>query len=329
MLEFFESEFFVVIGIIVFLLVIILSKAIVMVPQGYNYTLERFGRYVRTLKPGIEIIIPIVERVGYKLLVMEQFLDVPTQEVISRDNATIEVDGVVFFQILDARSAAYEVDELNEAILNLTTTNIRTVMGSLDLDHLLSQRDEINGRILSVVDAAVSPWGAKVTRVEIKDIRPPSDLVESMARQMKAEREKRAQILEAEGLRQAAILTAEGKKQAQILEAEGNKEAAFRDAEARERMAKAESLATKIVSDAISTGNLHSINYFIAEKYVEAIKTIGSAPNQKIIMMPLESSAVIGSLAGIAEIAKNVFENDSEKQPERSRTPKSVPSIPE
>lgn len=274
------------------------------VPQGMEYTVERFGRYTRTLRPGLNLIIPLVDSVGAKLNMMEQVLDVPSQEVITRDNAMVTVDGVVFFQILDAAKAAYEVSQLTHAILNLTMTNVRTVMGSMDLDELLSMRDQINAKLLAVVDDATTPWGIKVTRIEIKDISPPRDLVDAMARQMKAEREKRAQILEAEGQRQAEILKAEGEKQAAILEAEGEREAAFREAEARERLAEAEAKATMMVSQAIAKGDVNAINYFVAQKYTEALQEIAAAPNQKVIMMPLEASSLIGSVSGIAEIAR-------------------------
>ena len=277
------------------------------VPQGMEYTIERFGRYTKTLRPGLNIIVPVVDNVGAKLNMREQVLDVPSQEVITKDNAMVTVDGVVFYQILDAAKAAYEVTNLEYAILNLTMTNIRTVMGSMDLDELLSQRDKINAELLHVVDDATTPWGIKVTRIEIKDITPPRDLVDSMARQMKAEREKRAQILEAEGLRQAQILRAEGEKQAAILEAEGEREAAYREAEARERLAEAEAKATSVVSEAIAKGDVNAINYFVAQKYTEALRHIASANNQKVILMPLEASSLIGSLGGIGEIAKATF----------------------
>jgi regulator of protease activity HflC (stomatin/prohibitin superfamily) len=277
------------------------------VPQGYNFTIERFGKYTRTLKPGLNLIVPFIDGVGKRINVMEQVLDVPHQEVITRDNASITADGVTFYQILDAAAAAYEVSNLENAILNLTMTNIRTVMGSMDLDDLLSNRDEINHRILHVVDAAVSPWGVKITRIEIKDIDPPKDLVESMGRQMKAEREKRASILEAEGRRQSAILQAEGAKQAQVLEAEGRREAAFRDAEARERSAEAEAKATQVVSEAIAQGGVQAINYFVANNYIEALGKIATSPNQKVLMLPVEAASVIGSIGGIAEIAREAF----------------------
>jgi regulator of protease activity HflC (stomatin/prohibitin superfamily) len=277
------------------------------VPQGNEWTVERFGRYLRTLSPGLNFVIPYIDRIGKKLVMMESVLDIDSQEVITRDNAMVRADGVVFYQVLDAAKAAYEVNDLNRAIQNLTMTNIRTVMGSLDLDELLSQRDKINAQLLKVVDEATTPWGVKVTRIEIKDIQPPQDLVEAMARQMKAEREKRASILEAEGARQAQILRAEGEKQGVVLAAEGRKEAAFRDAEAREREAEAEAKATHMVSQAIAKGNINAINYFVAQRYVEALQQIGTAPNQKLVLMPLEAGSVIGSIAGIAELAKQSF----------------------
>lgn len=277
------------------------------VPQGHNYTIERFGRYVRTLKPGLALITPFIEAVGRKINMMERVLDVPTQEVITKDNAMVRVDAVAFFQVLDAAQAAYEVSDLELAMLNLTMTNIRTVMGSLDLDELLSNRNEINVRLLRIVDEATNPWGIKVTRIEIKDIAPPRDLVESMARQMKAEREKRAAILEAEGKRAAKILEAEGQKQSQVLAAEGRKEAAFRDAEARERQAQAEAQATRMVSEAIASGNVQAINYFVANNYVEALKALAAAPNQKVLMIPVDAAGVIGAIGGIGEITREVF----------------------
>jgi len=289
------------------LAVLVLLAAVKTVPQGYNYTVERFGRYIKTMKPGLNLIIPFVDGIGHKMNMMEQVLDVPHQEVITRDNASVTANGVTFYQVLDAPAAAYEVNNLQNAILNLTMTNIRTVMGSMDLDELLSNRDEINHRLLKVVDAAVSPWGIKITRIEIKDIDPPKDLVESMGRQMKAEREKRATILEAEGKRQAQILAAEGAKQAQVLEAEGRREAAFRDAEARERSAEAEAKATQMVSEAIAKGDVQAINYFVANNYIKALEGIARSPNQKLLMLPVEAASVIGAIGGIAEIAKEAF----------------------
>ncbi|HHC71493.1 MAG TPA: SPFH/Band 7/PHB domain protein [Thiotrichales bacterium] len=285
----------------------IIFAGIKSVPQGMEYTVERFGKYIRTLSPGLHVIIPLVDRVGRKLNMMEQVLDVPSQEVITRDNAMVQVDGVVFYQVLDAAKAAYEVNRLELAILNLTMTNIRTVMGSMDLDELLSQRDAINARLLGVVDEATSPWGVKVTRIEIKDITPPRDLVDAMARQMKAERDKRASILEAEGERQAEILRAEGEKQAAILKAEGEKEAAFREAEARERLAEAEAKATHMVSQAIDKGNINAINYFVATRYVDALRDIASADNEKLVMMPLDAAGIMGAIGGITELAKEAM----------------------
>ncbi|MFN8831323.1 MAG: SPFH domain-containing protein [Labrys sp. (in: a-proteobacteria)] len=297
----------VVLLVVVALVIVTLFAGVKTVPQGYNYTVERFRRYTGTLKPGLNLIVPFFDSIGAKMNMMEQVMDVPRQEVITRDNAQVAVDGVAFYQVIDAAKAAYEVSDLNGAILNLTMTNIRTVMGSMDLDQLLSHRDEINSKLLSVVDAAATVWGVKVTRVEIKDIVPPLDLVEAMGRQMKAEREKRAVILEAEGQRQSEILKAEGQKQSQVLEAEGRREAAFRDAEARERLAQAEATATQLVSEAIAKGDLAAINYFIADKYVKAFQSLASAPNQKVLVVPMEATALIGSLSGIGEIAKTVF----------------------
>lgn len=294
----------IVIVILVLAAVIVLFKAVRMVPQGYEWTVERFGKYTHTMTPGLHLLVPVIQSVGRKVNMMEQVLDVPSQDVITRDNAVVKVDGVIFFQVLDAAKAAYEVSNLEQATIALVMTNIRTSIGSLDLDESLSKRDEINAKLLSVVDVATHPWGIKVNRIELKDIQPPRDLVDSMARQMKAEREKRANILEAEGQRAAEILRAEGDKQSAILEAEGKREAAFRDAEARERLAEAEANATRMVSDAISKGNVQAINYFVAQKYIEAFKALAEAPNQKFVMMPMESSGIIGSLGGIAELAK-------------------------
>ena len=288
--------------VVVALLIIVM--AVKSVPQGYEWTVERFGRYTHTLRPGLNFIMPLVDRIGRKVNMMENVLDVPSQEVITRDNAMVKVDGVLFFQVLESQKAAYEVTNLQYAILNLTMTNIRTVMGSMDLDELLSKRDDINARLLSVVDEATHPWGVKLTRVEIKDIRPPMDLVDAMARQMKAEREKRAVILEAEGVKQSEILRAEGEKQSAILKAEGLREAAFRQAEAREREAKAEAEATNMVSEAIGKGDVAAIQYFVAQKYVETLGEFAHSPNQKIFMLPVEASGIIGSLAGVTELLK-------------------------
>ncbi|HBF32169.1 SPFH domain-containing protein [Rhizobium sp.] len=299
--------------------ILVLLAGIKTVPQGYRYTIERFGRYTRTLEPGLNIITPFVETIGSKMNVMEQVLAVPTQEVITKDNASVSADAVAFYQVLNAAEAAYQVSNLQNAILNLTMTNIRSVMGSMDLDELLSNREVINERLLRVVDEAVRPWGIKVTRVEIKDIQPPTDLVAAMGRQMKAEREKRAQVLEAEGFRNAQILKAEGAKQAAILKAEGEREAAFREAEARERMAEAEAKATRVVSEAIAAGNVQAINYFVAQKYTEALSAIGSASNSKIVLMPFEAASLIGSLGGIGAIAREVFGDKDDPTPTAPR----------
>ncbi len=293
-----------ILGVIVFAVVVLVVMGVKQVPQGYNWTLERFGRYTRTLQPGLELIVPYFDQIGAKLNMMEQVLDVPPQQVISRDNAMVTIDAVCFYQVMDAAKAAYEVSNLEYAIRNLTMTNIRTVIGSMDLDQMLSQRDQINAQLLNTIDQATNPWGIKITRVEIKDITPPHDLIDAMASQMKAERTKRAQILEAEGTRQAAILAAEGKKQAQILEAEGERQAAFLEAEARERAAEAEAKATMMVSQAIAKGDIQAVNYFVAQKYVETLGRVAASNNSKIIMMPLEASSVIGSVAGIADIVK-------------------------
>lgn len=301
------SAFSIFVIVLLIFAVALVFMGVKTVPQGEEYTVERFGRYTRTLRPGLHLIVPLVDRIGMRQNMMEQVMDVDSQEVITKDNAMITVDGVVFYQVLDAVKASYEVRQLRHATLNLTMTNIRTVMGSMDLDELLSQRDRINAELLRVVDEATSPWGVKITRIEIKDITPPTELVDAMARQMKAERDKRANILEAEGFRQAEILKAEGEKQAQILSAEGRREAAFRDAEAREREAEAEARATEVVSAAIGDGNVQAINYFVAQKYVDALEKIGSARNSKLVLMPLEASSVIGSVAGLAEIAREAL----------------------
>jgi regulator of protease activity HflC (stomatin/prohibitin superfamily) len=327
------SGFDIVVIAIVVLVILVLFAGIKTVPQGYRYTIERFGRYTRTLEPGLNLIVPFIERIGAKMNVMEQVLDVPRQEVITRDNASVSADAVAFYQVLNAAQAAYQVSDLQNAILNLTMTNIRSVMGSMDLDELLSNREIINDRLLRVVDEAVGPWGIKVTRVEIKDIQPPKDLVDAMGRQMKAEREKRAQVLEAEGSRNAQILRAEGAKQSAVLQAEGQREAAFREAEARERLAEAEAKATRMVSEAIASGDVQAINYFVAQKYTEAMLAIGSAPNSKIVLMPMESAALIGSLGGIGAIAREVFgetrtETSAPARPARpTAAPRTTPGI--
>ncbi|MBR1825579.1 MAG: SPFH/Band 7/PHB domain protein [Alphaproteobacteria bacterium] len=283
----------------------IIMKYVVIVQQGYEYTVENFGKYTRSLKPGFHILIPIFESIGAKINRKEQVLEVASQEVITKDNAMVTVNGVLFYQIQDAVKAAYQVENLDYAIMNLVMTNIRTVIGSMEIDELLSQRNKINQLLLDVVDVATIPWGVKVTRVEIKDITPPKDLIDAMARQMKAERDKRANILEAEGLRQAEILKAEGEKQAVILEAEGSKEAAFREAEARERSAEAEATATRLVSEAIEKGNQNALSYFLGQKYIDALQGIVTSPNEKLLMLPVDATQVMGTIAGIAEVAKS------------------------
>src|SRR6202051_3630986 len=311
---------------LVLLVIFTLFAGVKTVPQGYDWTIERFGRFTRTLSPGLNIIIPYFDRVGRKMNMMEQVISIPEQEVITKDNATVTVDGVAFFQVFDAAKASYEVSNLEQAIIVLTMTNIRSVMGAMDLDQVLSHRDEINERLLRVVDAAASPWGLKCNRIEIKDIVPPADLVEAMGRQMKAERVKRADILQAEGQRQSEILRAEGAKQGQILQAEGRREAAFRDAEARERSAEAEARATQMVSEAIAKGDVAALNYFIADKYIKAFGQLADSPNQKIIMLPIEAMSILGSLAGIGEIAKATF-GESAASAQAAARRASVPSV--
>ena len=313
-------------GFVAVLVLLFVMSSVKVVHQGYNYTIEHFGKFIGIAQPGFNFYPAFFYRVGRKVNVMEQVLDIPGQEIITKDNAMVAVDGVVFFQVLDAAKAAYEVSDMVLAILNLATTNLRTVMGSMDLDELLSRRDEINGRLLAVVDNATESWGIKITRVELKDIRPPADIVNAMTRQMKAEREKRATILESEAARQNEINRAEGMKQAQILEAEGRKEAAFRDAEARERSAQAEATATKMVSDAIEGGSTQAINYFIAQKYVEAIGLFATSPNAKTILFPVEATQLMGTLGGIGELAKEAFREAS--APAAPAKPKPAPTVP-
>ena len=296
------------------LVVGILLKSVVIVRQGFEYTVENFGKYTRSLKPGFHILIPIFESIGARINRKEQVLQVSSQEVITKDNAMVTVNGVLFYQIQDAVNAAYQVENLDYAIMNLVMTNIRTVIGSMEIDELLSQRNEINQKLLSVVDVATIPWGVKVTRVEIKDITPPKDLIDAMARQMKAERNKRADILEAEGQRQSEILQAEGSKQAAILEAEGKREAAFREAEARERSAEAEAKATYMVSEAIAKGDPKALNYFLGQKYIEALQGIVTSPNQKLLMLPVDTTQVMSTVAGISELVKDVIKNDNPKK---------------
>ena len=317
MSEFGLSGFDIAAIVVAALVIFVIFAGVKTVPQGYNFTVERFQKYTRTLHPGLTIIVPFIDQIGRKMNMMEQVLEIPRQDVISKDNAIVQVDGVAFFQVIDAPQASYEVTNLERAILALTMTNIRSVLGSMDLDHMLSQRDEINTRLLHVVDAAASAWGVKVTRIEIKDITPPSDIVTAMGRQMKAEREKRA-----------SILVAEGAKQAQILEAEGRKEAAFRDAEARERSAQAEASATEMVSEAVARGDMAALNYFIAQKYVEALKAMAASPNQKTMIIPYEATALLGSLGGIAELARDTFGGGNAATPAARATAPARPVAP-
>ncbi len=304
------------------LVIFYLFASVKIVRQGHRYTIERFGQFTQVATPGFNLFPAFIYRVGRKINMMEQVIDVPSQEIITKDNAMVSVDGVVFFQVLDAAKAAYEVSNLQLALLQLSTTNLRTVMGSMDLDETLSKRDEINARLLSVVDHATNAWGVKITRVEIKDIRPPQDIVNAMARQMKAEREKRANILEAEGLKSSEVLRAEGQKQARILEAEGRREAAFRDAEAREREAQAEAKATQMVSEAIAQGNAQAINYFVAQKYVEAVEKFATSSNAKTILFPVEATQLIGTLGGIGKLAREALGDDDAPRPSAN------PSLP-
>lgn len=288
------------------LAVVIIVRIVRIVPQGFNWTIEQFGKYTRTAQPGLNIVIPVIQRVGNKVNMMEQVLDIPPQDVISSDNASVNTDAVCFFQVLDAAKATYQVNDVELATRNLVMTNIRAVLGSMDLDEMLSNRDRINALLLTKIDEATDPWGIKITRVEIKDVSPPEDLVDAMAKQMKAEREKRAQVLEAEGEREAAIQVAQGQKQSEILKAEGELEAARREAEARERLAEAEAEATRMVSEAIAQGNASAINYFVAQKYVDALGELAKSSNNKVMMIPLEASSVIGSIAGIGELTKSM-----------------------
>ncbi|MEL7491648.1 MAG: SPFH domain-containing protein [Pseudomonadota bacterium] len=302
------------VGVLVLLSIFLLFSTIKIVPQGYQFTVERFGKYTKTLKPGLHLLTPLIDRIGRRMNMMEQVLDIPAQEVITRDNAMVRTDAVAFIQIMDAAAAAYEVSNLQRAIANLSMTNVRTVIGSLDLDEVLSNRDEINGRLLTVIDAATQPWGVKVTRVEIKDLEPPADITEAMARQMKAERLKRAEILTAEGDKQSSILRAEGEKQSAILEAEGRREAAFRDAEAREREAAAEAQATEVVSQAIAQGDVNAINYFVAQDYVKAFEKLAISPQQKTVIVPAEMSALVGTIGGVGALARDALEKRDDRR---------------
>ena len=320
---------------VVLLALVFVAKAVVVVRQGNAYTIERLGRYTTTAMPGFHLLTPFIDRVGHRINMMEQVVDIPGQEIITKDNAMVAVDGVVFFQVLEAPKAAYEVSDLYQALMQLTTTNLRTVMGSLDLDETLSKRDDINARLLAVVDHATTPWGVKINRVEIKDIRPPRDISDAMARQMKAEREKRATILEAEGTRAGDILRAEGAKQSRILEAEGRREAAYADASARERQAEAEAKATELVSQAIEEGGTQAINYFVAQKYVEAVGKFATSPNAKTILFPVEATSLVGTLGGIGELAKAALKETAERRssgrPARETvhaTPPPSPALP-
>ncbi|MEM6649105.1 MAG: SPFH domain-containing protein [Pseudomonadota bacterium] len=308
-------DILIAVGVAVALALFVINSIVKIVPQGFHYTVERFGKYTRTIKPGLHILTPFIDQVGRKMNMMEQVLDVPSQEVITRDNAMVNADAVAFIQVIDAPAAAYEVANLDRAISNLAMTNIRSVIGSLDLDETLSNRDDINERLLRVIDAATNPWGVKVTRVEIKDLSPPADITEAMARQMKAERVKRAEILQAEGDRNSAILRAEGAKQSAILEAEGRKDAAYADAEAREREAEAEAKATAMVSQAIAAGDVQAINYFVAQQYVEAFQALATAPNQKMIIVPAELSSLASTVGGVGELVSAVFDKDGSPNP--------------